>query len=62
MKKPQEKDPKDIPEAGELTDEEIEKVAGGVLTPDPIFKTVTPIAGCNCNKGRGSTADWTAAG
>ncbi len=64
MKKPEDTEPKDITEDDELSEAETDQVSGGVMSLDPTVKsiqTMTPvIAGCDCKKGTGGTADWKA--
>jgi len=64
MKKPEDAEPKDLTEEDKLSESDMDEVSGGVLTPKPTVKSLDPstpsIRGCNCNKGAGSTADWTA--
>ena len=66
MKKPEDLEPKDITEKDELSEAETDEVSGGAMTADPTVKsleTSTPsIRGCDCKKGTGGTADWSAVG
>lgn len=65
MKKPEEQKPKDLTDevVEELTEEETDEVVGGVISMDPTFKTVSPIAGgcgSKCTIHQGGKADWAA--
>jgi hypothetical protein len=68
MKKPEDKEPKDITEEDELSEEQTDQVSGGVLLKDASAisreaPTVLGGASCtNCAKGAGSTEDWKAVG